>query len=223
MTAGFAHQWLRKALLACGWAYALGYVLVNDVVAVALYPGYSRLSQAVSELSSTASPAQSFLTATVPVFSALMVAFGMGIWLSHGGRKALRVTGILLIAHGMSAPLWLLYPMTSRQEMIGGTIPANDLGHIVLSAATVLMILSQIGSSAAAFGKQFRVYAGLSAAIVLGFGAWTGVESVKIPTGDPTPFLGLLERIGIGAWLLWMAVLAVLLWKTVAPALRPSR
>ena len=33
----------------------------------------------------------------------------------------------------------------------------------------------------------------------------------KIQAGDPTPYLGLLERIGIGAWLLWMAVASVTL------------
>jgi hypothetical protein len=43
----------RQALLACGIVYALLYVIVNDVIAATLYDGYSRRSQAVSELSAT--------------------------------------------------------------------------------------------------------------------------------------------------------------------------
>ena len=32
-----------------------------------------------------------------------------------------------------------------------------------------------------------------------------------MPSGDPTPLLGFDERLGIGAWLVWLAVLAVAL------------
>ena len=46
----------RQALLACGIVYALLYVIVNDVIAATLYDGYSRMSQAVSELSATGAP-----------------------------------------------------------------------------------------------------------------------------------------------------------------------
>jgi hypothetical protein len=31
--------------------------------------------------------------------------------------------------------------------------------------------------------------------------------------GQPTPFLGLLERIGFGAYFVWLTVLAVALWR----------
>ena len=42
-------------------------------------------------------------------------------------------------------------------------------------------------------------------------GAWTGFEARGVPTNAPTPLLGLMERIDIGAYLLWTAVLAVAL------------
>lgn len=47
-------HWLRKTLHACGVAYSALYAVVNDAVAVTLYGGYSRMSQAVSELSALA-------------------------------------------------------------------------------------------------------------------------------------------------------------------------
>jgi len=73
-------------------------------------------------------------------------------------------------------------------------------------------------SSAAAFGRWFRVYAIASILIMLVSGAWTGFEARGVPTNAPTPLLGLMERIDIGAYLLWTAVLAVALLRRRDPA-----
>jgi hypothetical protein len=200
-----------NVLLACGVLYPLVYAVANDVVAATRYEGYSRMSQAVSELSASGAPTRPFLTAMLPIFSALMIAFGIGVWQSADGDRALRVTGGLLVAHGITAPLWLLAPMSQREEIAIGGGTVSDTMHIVLSAVTVLLILSQIGFGAAALGKRFRLYSILTAAAVLVAGALTGMQSSKIETGEPTPLLGLAERISIGAWLLWVAVLAVAL------------
>jgi hypothetical protein len=172
------------------------------------------MSQAISELSATGAPTRAFLTAMVPIWAGLMLAFGIGVWGSAHGRRALRVTGGLLVAFGVTGVLWLAFPMTSREEMVDGTMPVNDIGHIVLSAVTILLIVSQIGFGAAAFGQRFRLYSLLTAATVLVFGALTGMQSPKVPTGEPTPWMGLFERISIWAWLLWLAVLAISLLRT---------
>ena len=93
------------------------------------------------------------------------------------------------------------------------TVPAatNDVGHIVMSAVTVVFILSQIGFSVAAFGWRFRLYATISAMAVVVFGTLTGVQARNVAIGEPTPWTGLAERLSIAPWLLWMAVLAVML------------
>jgi hypothetical protein len=211
-----------RVLLVCGVVYSVVYAVANDVIAATLYDGYSRMSQAISELSATGAPTRPFLTAMVPVFSVLMIAFGIGVWKAATRNRALRVTGALFIAHGLATSLWLLAPMSSREEMIEGTMPANDVGHIVLTAVTVLLILGQIGFGAAGFGMRFRLYSIATAVTVLVFGALTGMESPKVPAGDPTPWMGLYERISVGAWLLWMAVLAIILLhaRRAAPEVR---
>ena len=212
----------RQVMLACGIAYSLLYAVVNDVVAASLYEGYSRSSQAISELSATGAPTRTLLTAMVPAFTALMVAFGIGVYVSAGGKRALHVTGGLLIAHGVTFPLWLLAPMTSREAM-GSTTAANDVGHIVLTALTILLIVSQVGFGAAALGKRFRVYSLLTIVAVLVFGALTGAQASALAAGLPTPWLGLCERISAGSWLLWLALLAIALLNEPRPARRPSR
>jgi hypothetical protein len=60
-------------------------------------------------------------------------------------------------------------------------------------------------------GRTFRVYSLLSLAVVLVFGALTGVEARQLASRGTTQLMGLFERIGMAAWLLWMAVLSVAL------------
>jgi hypothetical protein len=203
---------LTQVLLACGVLYAALYVILNDVVAASLYDGYDPLSQAISELSATASPARAFLTAVFPLWPALMIAFGIGVRRASGGRRALRMTGVLLVAHGIVGLLWLAFPMTSRADITSGApAAANDIGHLVMTGATIVLILSEIGISALAFGRRFRLYAVASTVIVVVFGAVTAVQASTLAAGGPTPWMGLFERISIAPWLLWMAVLHFIL------------
>jgi hypothetical protein len=176
-----------------------------------MYPGYDPLSQAVSELSATGSPAAAFLTAVFPVWPTLMVAFGIGVRRAAEGRRALRVTGVLLVVHGLVQVLWLAFPMSSRTDITAGASAASDVGHLLLTAATVAFILAEIGFSAAAFGWRFRLYAIASALTVVTFGALTGRQAAQLAAGDPTPWMGLFERISIAPWLLSMAVLHLIL------------
>jgi hypothetical protein len=199
---------LTQVLLACGVLYAALYVILNDVVAASLYDGYDPLSQAISELSATGSPARAFLTAVFPVWPVLMVAFGIGVLRASGGRRALRMTGVLLVAHGIVGLLWLAFPMTSRSDIAAGApAAANDVGHLVMTAVTIVLILSEIGISALAFGRRFRLYAVATIVIVVVFGALTAVQASTLAAGGLTPWMGLFERISIAPWLLWMAVL----------------
>ncbi|MGD9531689.1 DUF998 domain-containing protein [Pseudonocardia sp.] len=198
-------------LLACGPAYALLYVVTNDVVAAALIPSYDPMSQAVSELSAIGSPARLFLLAMVPVSTGLLAAFGLGVRRAAGGRRALRVAGDLLVATAAVGLLWLPFPMTARADMVPGAMSVNDVGHIALTVVTVLLITAQIATAAAAFGTGVRVYSAVTIAATLGFGALTGVLVGDIAAGGATPWMGFTERVGIGAWLLWMVVLAALL------------
>ena len=91
---------VRQALLACGILYAVLYPVVNDGIAATLYAGYSRMSQAVSELSATGAAPRPFLTATGPIFTLLQIGFGVGMWQSAHGKRPIRVAGALLVAHG---------------------------------------------------------------------------------------------------------------------------
>ena len=202
---------VTKVLLCCGIAYGVFYVFANDVIAAAMFDSYSRIDQAISELSATESPARLFLALMLPIFSALVLAFGIGVWRSAGANRALRATGGILVAQGFVFPLWLLAPMTSREELVAGNGSTNDIGHIILTAVSILLIVTEMGCSAAALGRRFRIFSIAMLVTVLVFGALTGVQSPKVESGDPTHWMGFVERVSYGAWLLWMSVLAVVL------------
>ncbi|HET8604457.1 MAG TPA: DUF998 domain-containing protein [Marmoricola sp.] len=198
-----------KALLACGIVYPVGYVVANDVVAASFYPGYCRRDQAVSELSARGAPTRRLLVALMPVFTALSLAYGVGVWQSAGSRRALRATSGILLASGATTAAWLPFPMSPRADIAEGTTGRADTGHLVLSGLTVAEVLALFGAGSAAFGPGFRAYTALSGATVLACGALTSQQATRLPRGKPTPRMGLYERTSIGAWLLWMAVLAV--------------
>lgn len=202
---------VTRVLLACGVLYALFYVVINDVVAASRYAGYSRLSQAISELSATSAPTRALLSATIPAAMALLMAFGAGVWRAARGRSSLRATGGLLMAHAASFPLWMLSPMTSRHEMIGPMSP-SDVGHLLLTAMTLIFILLELGFAASGIGGRFGRYSQVTAVTVLVMGGLTALQSAELPRG-PTPWLGLVERASVGAWLLWLAVLALVLMR----------
>jgi hypothetical protein len=200
----------RKVLLACGILAALLYAVAHDVLAVILYPNYSSFSQTISELGSIGAPTRPAVTAVVLIHEALLLAFGIGIWQSGRGNRALRVTGALLIVYGAIGPLWLPFPITARGEIAtaGGL---NDVMHVVLGAVTILLELSIIGFGAVALGRWFRLYSILTFATVVVFWTWSFLYGPELAAGEPTPWLGVVERIALGAWLLWLAVLAIAL------------
>jgi hypothetical protein len=203
----------RQALLACGILYALLYPIVNDVIAATMYDGYSRMSQAVSELSAVGAPSRAFLTATGPLFNMLLIAFGVGIWASAEGKRSIRIAGALVVAHGAMGFLWLFAPMSDRDVIAAGGATSADSMHLVLSAATGLFVAAYVATLAVGFGWLFRLYSVLTIATALVFGMLSGQVQL-VEAGEPTPYMGLLERIGIGAWLLWLAVVGIILLRT---------
>ncbi len=83
--------------------------------------------------------------------------------------------------------------------------------HKILTMVTVLLMLIAIGFGAVAFGKWFRVYSIATIVILLVFGALTGLDAPKIEANQPTPWVGVTERITNGVFLLRVVVPAVAL------------
>jgi pimeloyl-ACP methyl ester carboxylesterase len=201
----------RKTLLICGIASSLLYVAMNVFVAMQ-WDGYSSASQTVSELSAIGAPTRSLWATPGAFYTVLVTAFGWGVWKSAGENRALRNVGRLIVGYGALGLLWPLAPMHLREALAAGGGTFSDTLHIALGAITVLLMLAAMVVGAAAFGKRFRLYSAGSLAVLMVFAALTFMDAPGISQNQPTPWIGVWERINIGVFLLWVVVLAIALW-----------
>jgi Protein of unknown function (DUF998) len=81
--------------------------------------------------------------------------------------------------------------------------------HPPLTAVMSLLIVAAMISAAAVQGRRFRLYSIWTILTLVVFGALAARYAPQLEAGEPTPWLGVLERINIYAYLLWVAVLAI--------------
>jgi len=196
---------LRKSLLFCGILASLVYI-ARDLAALLSYPGYDFVNQVISELSAIDLPSRGVDIAMGRAYGVLMLLFSVGMWLSARERRGLRVPAALLAAATIYGTFWP--PMHMRGAPMGLT----DTLHIVWTAAWLTLTLAAMGFAAAALGRGFLYYTVATVGVILLFGALTGWQGTRLAANLPTPGIGIYERINIGAYLLWVAVLAVKLW-----------
>jgi hypothetical protein len=60
-----------------------------------------------------------------------------------------------------------------------------------------------------AFGKRFRLYSIGTLLVCLVAAALTGLYIPRLVANEPTPWMGVYERINIFGYLLWASVLAI--------------
>jgi hypothetical protein len=206
-----AHKRLATRIaLICGIVSSLLYIAMTVFVAKQ-WDGYSSASQTISELSAIGAPTRSLWVSAAFFYTVLVTAFGWGVWRSAGPVRGLRVVGGLIIAYGAGGLLWPFAPMHLREVIAAGGSTLSDTMHLALASVTVLLMLAAIGFGAGAFGKRFRVYSMATIAILIVFGGLTFRDAPGLAANLPTPWIGVWERINIGVFLLWVAVLAAAL------------
>ena len=201
---------LRKLLLVCGALASLLYVGI-DVLAAIRYPEYqSFTSRAISELMASGAPTERLVDPLFLLYDVLMMAFGVGVWMS-GREKRVHIAGGLLIGY---AAIGLLGPTVFEMNVRGsGGDPTADILHIAVTMVLALVIFASVGFGASIRGRRFRLYSFATAVVMLAFGVLSGLAAGGIGSAEPTPWLGVVERIDIGAFLLWVVVFAISLWR----------
>ncbi len=205
-----SHETRRKTLLICGIASSLLYAAMIWLIR---YEGYNLVSQVPSELTAIGAPTRALWARLGWIYTALVTAFGWGLWTSAGRNRALRIVGGLILAYASLALLWPFAEMHQREVLAAGGGTLSDTLHVVLGGVTVFLTFLAIGFGAAAFGRRFRLYSIASIVVLLVFGALTFLEAPRLQANLPTPWIGLWERINISVFLLWFAVLATMLWR----------
>lgn len=216
---------VRKGLLLCGILAALLYI-GSDILAAMRWEGYSYLNQSVSELRAIGAPTRAFLVPILTLYTLLELAFGVGVWLAAGAKRALRITGVLLFALGVLDLTAYFFPMHLRETISQTGRTWNETMHLIGTGVTVLLILLIIGFGAVANGKWFRLYSYATILVLIVAGAWGAWSAPRIEANLPTPWVGVQERINIYGYMLWLAVLALVLLRvkmTAATGQPPTR
>ena len=195
---------LRRILLLCGVLSPL-VDAVADTLAGLHWEGYSFRDQAISELGAIGAPSRSLFSAFLIPTYLFLIAFGVGVWQAAKGRRRIQVTAGLLVGLGILAlTVGQFVPMRTRgtEQGLTGSL------HLIEGGVAMLMVFGAMGFAATAFSRRFHVYTIATIAVVLVFGAWSGIEAPRIKAGLATPWLGVKERIFWYAYQLWFMVLA---------------
>lgn len=197
-------------LLSCGIASSLFYAAM-DMIGGTRWQNYSWISQEFSRLSAIGAPSRPLHLVLSPIYTLLVIAFGLGVWWSAGRKLSLRVIGIALIVYALVSVVW---PQFFPEDLTAPISGLTNTMHIILAFVTVFSWMVMLGFAATAFGKWFRIYSIGTLVSVLLFGALTGPQMAALVAGQPTPWLGITERTNIYSFMLWVVVLSVTLLHT---------
>ena len=198
----------QRVLLGAGILYSLLYVSA-DILGAVLWDGYSYTSQAISELAAIGSPVKPIVSSVFLLTGVLLVTFAFGVMQFAGEKRGLRVTSRLLWAIAFVGFVWSFFPIHLR----GAERTTTDAMHNAIAAVIVFLILLAIGFGANAFGKRFRTYSIATIVTLIVFGLLSILYVPRVEAQLPTPGFGIAERINVYGYLLWVAVLAITMFR----------
>jgi hypothetical protein len=207
----------RKTLLICGILSSIVYVSM-DIIGGLQWENYSWLSQEFSRLSAIGAPSRPGHLVLNLIYSLLVIAFGTGIWQSSGRNKSIQVIGIAFIIYAIDSWMW---PQFFPEDLSQPVSALTNTMHIILTVVTVLTWLLILGFAAATFRKWMRLYSIETLLAVIVFGSLAGSQGAALAAGQPTPWLGLMERINIYSFMLWVVVYSIRLLHS--PLKNPKR
>ena len=197
--AGYA---LTRPLLFTGVAAPILYTL-TVIWGGTLFPGYSHLADPISSLTQAAREGTAGLVSLLFIYNGLIVIYGItGISLSLGRRLWVWSFGLFIVT-GLAGVL--MWPFA--QDPIGEPIGWTGIGHIVLAAVESFASMGAIGAAALGYRAAGRpamtLFSLACLAVVFVSGLLAGIA-----IGAGWAYAGLLERITIGTFELWVLVTA---------------
>ena len=199
---------MKKILMLCGVAAAAVYT-GTVILGGLLRPDYSHISMAISELVADQAPNRLLLSSLFLLYNLLASAFGIGLFLKTGntsqGRLNGRVGSLALVAVGVAG---ILMELAFPQELGGTATTFAGTMHFVMAGVASLGTMVAVLLLAFWFRNMpglngYFAYSVISVAIIFGSGGLTAAALANHST-----LFGLIERITIFTFVLWMYVIA---------------
>jgi hypothetical protein len=197
---------LRRYLLMCGILSSALYVF-TDILGGIIWENYDFTTQYVSELSAIGAPSRLFVIPMYFVYNILVFAFIAGVFQVSNSKLKIRILTFLLFGYIMAGVIGLFFPMNPGEP----AMEFSNAMHQTLAGVTVIFILLSLAVGATIFGKQFGGYSVGTILAYLLLGALPFLGVAQIEEGLPTPWLGLVERSMVYGYMLWVALLAIVI------------
>lgn len=199
---GLNLQLVLATVGACGPLLFLAAVLVGG----AINPGYSHLSDAVSELMQSGAANARPVQVLFSLSAVAMLTISAAMYLSPGGGWRLRTAGWLLAGY---ASIALLLATVFPMDPIGATATWRGTMHLVLVGVSAALLVAGILVAGHALDHHFgwRWFWPYSIATALAMAAGAIATPLLIATG--ISLLGLAERATQFAYLQWLLVYAI--------------
>ncbi len=171
------------------------------VLGGALWPEYSHLRDPISLLASTGVPNALLMNVLFACYDVLLCLFGLAWWFGERHRPGSLAAMLLAVIGFLGIAMFFF-----RQDAPGLNMTAAGLVHIVLAGAMSLLTMLAIFLRGRAEWRELgqrkaAVYSFVSLAVVFITGGPAAFSIARHWT-----FGGLLERLTIGAFLLWVFV-----------------
>lgn len=202
---------VRKILLGCGVISSVLYIAA-DIIGALRYPGYSWLDQEFSELTAQGAPTRPLMIALVEFpYNLLVLALALALWTAAGPKtRAARLAAAGLVGYTIFGFVaGTITPMATREAMAASEDTLRNVFHGPLTLVSSLFLMMGMGFAGQLLSKRFRYFTYASIVVLLVFGIWTSFQIPQMGANEPTPWMGLKERVNIYATMLWIAVLAI--------------
>lgn len=212
----------RNTLLFCGLAAPILYIAVV-VFGAAIRPGYNHILHAISELSAAGAPNKSLMDTFFSIYNLLVMAFAVGLFrlaaqgtefsTKWSGQWGAGVVGLV----GLSGFAMFFFPQdpTGTPLTVVGTFHMIFAGVASLgSIAAVLLVAFWFRANPGL--KKYWIYSLVSGLIILISG---GLTASAMASGST--IFGLLERVTIGTFELWILIVTIKLLRQEQAAAAP--
>jgi hypothetical protein len=199
---------MKKIFMLCGIIAAVMYV-GTVILGGLLRPGYSHISMAISELVADGAPNRSLLSSSFLIYNLFVSLFGVGLFHKVNSRLEGRLNGIVgslaLVAVGMAG---LLMELAFPQEHGGIATTFAGTMHFVMAGVASLGTMAAVLMLAFWFRtipalKGYFLYSIISVAVIFISGGMSAAAMA-----NHSPLFGLIERITIFTFILWVFVVA---------------
>lgn len=195
----------KKLIYSFGIAAPIVYFLAV-VLGGMLWPGYSHIRQAISELTMATAPNQIIIQPLFALYNILVLLFGIGVF-AWAKSKLLKTSAILLIMISASGLLMYFFP----QDPINIALTFRGLMHFILAGIEALgsilvIFIAGFGLAKVKGLEWFKAFSIIMGSIVFLSGGLTPLAMSKL-----SAYFGVFERITIFSFIGWLFVFALLL------------